>query len=216
MFSADDDRRETDAATKPGFRGTRPFPAGRSSPLATRAEVASDTSSPNHSLSSSVSGSSNAAVEDRRFHRSVEELLGVTAEVLVETVLPGDVHGQAVPPASRPSPHLAQAGDGAGEGHADRRVEFTDVDAEFERVGGDDPQQPAFDQVVFDAAPLRRGVAGPVGRDLVSEVTAALALDPLGGELADQLDAAAALEETDRPHVVAHQVGQQVGRFGQR
>ena len=42
------------------------------------------------------------------------------------------------------APHLAQRGDGARERHADRRVEVADVDAELERVGGDDGEQVAL------------------------------------------------------------------------
>ena len=80
-------------------------------------------------------------VEDRRLDRAGEELVGVAAEELVERVLAGDVERDPVAAAPRPAPHLPQAGDRAGEGDADRRVELADVDPELERVGGDDREQ---------------------------------------------------------------------------
>ena len=80
-------------------------------------------------------------VEDRRLDRALDELLGVAAEELVEGVLAGDVDGEAAAAAAGPPPHLAQAGDGPGEGDADRRVELADVDPELERVGRDHRQQ---------------------------------------------------------------------------
>ena len=104
-------------------------------------------------------------VEDRRLDRPPEELLGVAAEELVERVLAGDVDGEAAAAAPRPAPHLPQAGDGAGEGDADRRVELADVDPQLERVGGDDREQLAGGQPRLDLAPLLRRVAAAVGRD---------------------------------------------------
>ena len=99
-------------------------------------------------------------VEDRRLDRAADELVGVAAEELVERVLAGDVDGEAAAPAPRPPPHLAQAGDGAGEGDADRRVELADVDAQLERVGGDDREQLA----VATAAPRSRAAAAACSR----------------------------------------------------
>ena len=80
-------------------------------------------------------------VEDRRLDRAVEELVGVAAEELVERVLAGDVDRQPAPAAPGAAPHLAQRGDRARERHADRGVERADVDAQLQRVGGDDAEQ---------------------------------------------------------------------------
>ena len=104
-------------------------------------------------------------VEDRRLDRPLEELVRVAAEELVERVLAGDVEGDPLAAPPRPAPHLAQAGDGAGEGDADRRVELADVDPELERVGGDHGEQLAAREPGLDLAPLLRRVAGAVGRD---------------------------------------------------
>ena len=112
-------------------------------------------------------------VEDRRLDRPVEELVGVAAEELVERVLARDVDRQPAAAPPRAAPHLAQRGDGARERHADRRVERADVDAELERVGGDDAEQLAVDQPRLELAPLLRRVARAVGRDPLGQVGAA-------------------------------------------
>src|ERR1700730_12273940 len=82
-------------------------------------------------------------VEDRRLDGTLEELVGMTAEELVEGVLAGDVQRQAPPAPARTAPHLLQARDRPGEGDVDRRIELTDVDPQLERVGGDDAEQVA-------------------------------------------------------------------------
>ena len=109
-------------------------------------------------------------VEDRPLDRPLEELVGVAAEELVERVVARHVHREAGAAAAGAAPHLAQRRDRAGERHADRRVEVADVDAELERVGGHDRQQVALGQPPLDLAPLRRRVAGAVGRDPLGEV----------------------------------------------
>ena len=112
-------------------------------------------------------------VEDRGLDRAVEELVGVAAEELVERVLARDVDGEPAAAAPGAAPHLAQRGDGAGERHADRRVERADVDAELERVGRHDGEQLARDERRLELAPLLRRVAGAVGRDAVGELAVA-------------------------------------------
>ena len=97
-------------------------------------------------------------VEDGVLHRAVEELVGVAAEELVERVLARDVDREAAPAPAGAAPLLAQAGDGAGERDADRGVERADVDAELERVGGDDPEQLALDELAARLEPLLRRV----------------------------------------------------------
>ena len=118
-------------------------------------------------------------VEDRRLDRAADELVRVAAEELVERVLAGDVDGEAAAAAARPPPHLAQAGDGAGEGDADRRVELADVDAQLERVGGDHREQLAGRQPRLDLAPLLRRVAAAVGRDPLRQLRLAAPLAAL-------------------------------------
>ncbi len=155
-------------------------------------------------------------VEDRRLDRPADELVGVAAEELVERVLAGDVDGEAAPPPPRPSPHLPQAGDGAGEGDADRRVELADVDPQLERVGRDHREQLARRQPRLDLAPLLRRVAAAVGGDPRRQLRLAARRQAVAGEALDQLDPAPALEEADRPHAVRDQLGEQLRRLRER
>ena len=104
-------------------------------------------------------------VEDRRLDGAVEELVGVAAEELVEGVLAGDVHRQAPPATPGAAPHLAQRGDGAGKRDDHGGVELADVDAELQRVGGDDRAQLTAREAALQLAALLGGVAGAVGLD---------------------------------------------------
>ena len=153
-----------------------------------------------------------ARVEDRGLHGPTEELVGMTAEELVQRVLAGDVDGQSAAAPTRPAPHLPQAGHGAGKGDAHRGVELADVDAQLERVGGHDAQKFARRQAALDLVALRRGVAGAVGRDPLAQ---------LGGEavdrvLEDELHPLARLHEADRPGAALHQLGEDLGGFVER
>ena len=74
-------------------------------------------------------------VEDRRLDAALEQRLRLAHEVLVERVLGGDEHREAVTAAAGASPLLAQARDGARKADRDRAVEVADVDPELERVG---------------------------------------------------------------------------------
>ncbi len=93
-------------------------------------------------------------IEDRGLDGLAQELGGVTAEELVERVLAGDIDGQPASAAPGPAPHLPQACDGAGEGHAHRGVELPDVDPQLQRVGRDDPEQLAGGQLALDLVAL--------------------------------------------------------------
>src|SRR3984957_14387033 len=65
-------------------------------------------------------------VEDRRLDRTLQELVGMTAEELIQSVLAGDVHSEAFAASSCPPPHLAQGGHRAGEGGDQGRVKLAD------------------------------------------------------------------------------------------
>ena len=154
-------------------------------------------------------------VQDRGLDGTVEELVGVPAEELVERVLAGDVDREPASAPARPSPHLAQRGDGSRERHADRRVERADVDPELERVGRDDGEQLALGQAPLELAPLLRGVARAVRRDAIGELAMPGPDQLVGGELRDELDALARLHEADGPRAFAHEPREQLGRFGE-
>ena len=104
-------------------------------------------------------------VEDRRLHGASQELVGMSAEKLVEGVLAGEKDRQPAPAPPRPAPHLAQARHGDGKGDTDRSVERADVDPELERVRGDHGEQLARGEPPLELAALLRRVAGAVGRD---------------------------------------------------
>ena len=101
-------------------------------------------------------------VEDRRLDPALEQRRRLAHEVLVERVLRGDEHREAVLAAAGASPLLAQARDRAGEADRDRAVEVADVDPELERVGRGDAEQLALDEPPLDLAALLRRVAGAV------------------------------------------------------
>ncbi len=142
-------------------------------------------------------------VEDRRLDSPVEQRLRAAHEVLVERVLARDEHRKAMSTASRASPLLAQARDGAGEADRDRAVEEADVDPELERVGRADAEELALDESALDVAPLRGGVPGPIGREPLGHVRG----DAVDGEAVHELRRLAALREADRPQAAGDESG---------
>ena len=155
-------------------------------------------------------------IEDRRLDGPVEELVGMAAEELVQRVLARDVDRQPAPAPPGPAPHLAQRRDRARERDADRRVERADVDAQLQRVRGDDAEQLAVDEPLLQLAPLLRRVARAVGRDPRRQLGAPALLQRELGELGHQLDGLARLHEDDRARALAHELGEQVGSLGER
>ena len=127
-------------------------------------------------------------IEDRRLHRPFQELVGMAAEELVEGVLAGDVERQPLGAPAGATPHLAQARDGAREGHADRRVQVADVDPQLECVGRHHREEVAAGEARLDLAALLRRVAGPVRRDPLGQLRAPQLLEPHAREALDQLD----------------------------
>ncbi len=149
-------------------------------------------------------------VEDGRLHGSLQKVLGVAAEELIQGVLAGHVHGQSTAPAPGPAPHLAQRGDGSGEGDHERRVELADVDPQLQRVGRHDRPQLAPHQPALELPSLLGGVAGPVGADQLRQL-GILGLQAAFDEHAQHLDPLARLHEADHPRAAANQLGQQLG-----
>jgi hypothetical protein len=139
----------------------------------------------------------------------------VAAEELVERVLARHVDREPAPAAAGAPPLLAQARHRPWERHADRGVEHADVDPELERVGGDDAEQLAVDELALELAPLLRRVAGAVGRDALGQLGVAEVVERVLGELRHQLDRLARLHEDDRARALDDELGQQVGRLGQ-
>ncbi len=154
-------------------------------------------------------------VEDRPLDRPGQEVVGMTAEELIERVLPGDEDGESAPAAAGAPPHLTQAGDGAREGRDDRRVERADVDPELERVGRDDGTQRAAAQTFLDLASLRGGVAGAIRRDLLGQL-GVLRGELVAHETGEHLDTLTRLHEADRSRLVADEIGNDAGGLAKR
>ena len=146
-------------------------------------------------------------IEDRCFDAPAEQRVRLAHEVLVERVVRGNEHRDAVTLPARAAPLLAQAGDGARKPHRDHAVEQADVDAELERIRRGDTEQLAGGEPLLDVAPLRRRVAGPVRREPVL----VLAAEPLEGEAMDQLRGPAALREAQRAKTALDELRQQAG-----
>ncbi len=105
-------------------------------------------------------------VEPRLLRPAAEQELRVVDDVLVHRRGRGDEHGDAhvaAPP--RPAHLLPRRRDRARVAGQDRDVQPADVDAELERVGGDDAEDLAVAQAALDRAPLRGQVAAAVAAD---------------------------------------------------
>src|SRR5205823_12857601 len=151
-------------------------------------------------------------VEDRGLDATAEKRLRLAHEVLVEGVLGGDEHGEAVASAPGTAPLLAQARDRARKPDRDRAVEQADVDAELERVRGRNAEQVAVDEAPFELAPLLRRVAGAVRREALRLV----GVHPLRGHAVDELGRLAAPREAERPALPPHDRGEQARRLAER
>ena len=137
------------------------------------------------------------AVEDRRLDPALEQRLGLAHEELVEGILARYEHREPGTPPPRPPPALPEARDSPGEADRQRAVERPDVDAQLERIRRRYPEELAFDEPALDLTPLRRRVAGAVGRKAPGELRHSLAR-----EAVDELGRFPGLREADRPEAV--------------
>ena len=148
-------------------------------------------------------------VEDRRLDAAAEQLVRLTHEELVESVLRGDEHGETVAAAPCAPPLLSQRRNRPREADRDHTVEQPDVDSELERVRRRHAEQVAVFQPPLDLASLRGRVAGPVGRE------PAVVPESLGREAVDELRGLAALRERQRPQPALDEQRLQAGSFGE-
>ena len=153
-------------------------------------------------------------VDDGFLHAAPEQALRLAHEVLVQGVLAGHQHGIAVPLPAGASPALLEARHGAGEAHDERHVQAADIDAELQRLRGDDRVQLVVEQPPLDVAPLLRGVAGAVGQHAlrggavaVLQAPPHLAVHELGG--------LAGGREGDDAGAGQHRLGGDVGGLGE-
>ena len=106
-------------------------------------------------------------VEPRLLGRAPEQELRMVDDVAVDRRgrRDEDRDARAAAPA-RPADLLPRRRDRARVAGEDRHVEPADVDAELERVRGDDAEDLAVAQAALDRPPLRRQVAAAVAADL--------------------------------------------------
>src|ERR1700690_2043275 len=119
----------------------------------------------------------------------------MAAKELVERVGAGDVDREPAGPATRPPPHLAQAGDRAGKVHASRRLKLADIDSQLEGVGRHDGEQIAAAESRLDLASLLRRVAAAVGSNSLRQLGPAPGAQVLTDKALDQLDSSPTFEE---------------------
>ena len=102
-------------------------------------------------------------VDERPLGRLAEEVVRVVDDVLVEGAGRGheDHQALAAPPPGAPG-LLPCAGDGTRVAAEHAGVELADVNAQFQRVGGNDGKDIAGAQFALDLAPLRRQVAAAI------------------------------------------------------
>ncbi len=143
---------------------------------------------------------------------ALEQHLRLAHEVLVEGVLAGDQDGQTVAAPPCASPLLAEGSDRPWEADGDCTVEQADVDAELEGIGGGDAEQLPLDEPALDLPPLCRCVT----RAIRSEAGAGLGVDPVDGELVDQLRGLPALREADRAQAARHEPRHETRRLAER
>ena len=102
-------------------------------------------------------------VDERPLGRLAEEVVRVVDDVLVEGAGRGheDHQALAAPPPGAPG-LLPGAGNGTGIAAEHASVELADVDAQFQRVGGNHGEDVSRAQFAFDLAPLRGQVAAAI------------------------------------------------------
>ena len=152
-------------------------------------------------------------VDDRTLGRALRQLRRVRRVPLVELVVARDEdrRGTAAGAPGAPCllPHRREC---AREPVQHDRVEPADVDAELERVGGGDPEQPPARQLELERAALLREIARAVRANALRE----LGRDPAetaARVLRDHLRAAPAAGERERLVVRAHEAGEELGRL---
>ncbi len=143
-------------------------------------------------------------IDERPLGRRVEEIGRVANDELIERRAAGHHHrgGSAGPP-PRASRALPRGGDRARISRHDADIERADVDAEFQRVGGDDGPHRTVAQPLLDLAATVRQIPAAIAADallrpgLPLEIVLQVRRQNLGGETAlgkdDELEVA--LEE---------------------
>ena len=126
---------------------------------------------------------------------------------------PGDVHGEGrVLAASRAAPLLPDGGDASRVTAADDGVQSAHVHPQLQRVRRDDAEQVSAEEAALYLPSFPWGVAGAVGRDPTRPIDA----EPVRGVAVDELRRLPGLGESDGPHTLRDEVGEDEGPLGQQ
>ncbi|OPZ01385.1 MAG: hypothetical protein BWZ09_02727 [Alphaproteobacteria bacterium ADurb.BinA305] len=138
-------------------------------------------------------------VEPGALDRSAQQELGMVHQVLVDGRVAGheDDHG-APSLAADAAGLLPEAGDAAGVARKEAEIEVADVDAQFQRVGGDDGVDAPLEEVALELAALAGQQSTAVGLDALAQLGVAV-----GDGAVEALDLLAGAAETDRAHAGA-------------
>src|SRR5699024_3062762 len=154
-------------------------------------------------------------VEGGGFHIGFEDGFGVVHQVGVQGVVAGDEDRQPIGPGAARAPDLLPQRDaGAGPSGDQYGVQAGDVHAQFEGVGAGHGEQFATAQGLFECAAFFGQVPAAVGGHGLMGGGAGGA-ELVAGLVGDRLGAHPGADERQGAHSPAHQVGEQVGAFGQ-
>ena len=102
---------------------------------------------------------------------AAEKIIGIAHEVLVQGIFVADQdHQRFLLAAADPAGPLPGGHYRSRVADQDADIQVADIDAEFERRGGDDTQQRAVGQPLFDLAAVLGQKSGPVGSDFFLEI----------------------------------------------
>ena len=152
-------------------------------------------------------------VEGARLDRGVEHRLGMAHEVVVEGVVAGEEHREALATgAPRPSRALPQRGPRARPAGHDDGVEPADVDPQLQGARRREPAQPPAAQLLLQLAALLGQVAAAISGD---EVRQAALLQAGEGPVGDDLDPEPRAREDHGLHPLLDEIGEQVSGAAQ-
>ena len=154
-------------------------------------------------------------VDDRRFQRPGEQLGGVIEVPAVELVVAGhEDGGRGLEGPPGPARLLPERSQGAGEALEDDGVEAGHVDAELQGVGGGHTEELALREGRLQLPAFLGEVAAPVGGHRLGQRGPEAAFQPVPRLTGDELGAAPARREGDRPQAAPDHVGQQPADLG--
>ena len=153
-------------------------------------------------------------VERRVLRRPVEQVVRLPHQELVQRPVPRDQDRERLlPRAAGPACLLPGARDRSGIADHQAGIQRADIHPQLEGIRRGDPDQLPLEQAPLDLPPLRRRVAGPVGRHPLDQLRR-LDGERLLGIAEEQLRDDPRPGEGDVPDAALRQLGEQPGRLG--